>query len=114
MNQLPRLADFSSGAVAHKGIETLIEAWRRVDPALRTRACLLFVGGDTHSEPRTRSLVEEASHENIGVKTLGWQDNMEACYSGMDMLVLPSWSNVASAPETGSDQDLAQAAICSW
>ncbi len=77
--------------LAEKGIETLIDAWQQLDAAARDQACLLLVGGTTHSEPKMRSIVEEALRDNIGVKTLGWVEDMAACYNGMDMLVLPSW-----------------------
>ncbi len=82
---------FVGRLVMHKGVETLIDAWRHLGATVRDRACLLLVGGNAYSEARVRSIVEDALHENIGVKTLGWVEDMVACYSGMDLLVLPSW-----------------------
>lgn len=77
--------------VAHKGIEALIDAWRLLDVAVRDRCCLLLVGGNAHSESRILAIVNDALRDNIGVKTIGWIEDMVGCYSGMDMLVMPSW-----------------------
>lgn len=82
---------FVGRLVAHKGIATLINAWRRLEPAVRARASLILAGGDAWSEPDIRGLVEDAIREDIGVKSLGWVEDMVACYRGMDLLVLPSW-----------------------
>ena len=82
---------FVGRLVAHKGIETLIDAWRQLGPAVRSRACLILAGGQAYSEPKMGAIVEAALSEDIGVKAVGWVDDMVGCYSGMDLLVLPSW-----------------------
>lgn len=82
---------FVGRLVAHKGIETLVNAWRQLEPAVQERACLVLLGGTAHSEPRMREIVRQAECEDIGLKTVGWVDDMVTSYSGMDLLVLPSW-----------------------
>ena len=82
---------FVGRLVPHKGIETLIGAWRQLDPAVRGRACLVLAGGEAYSEPKMRAIVEEAARDGIGVKTVGWVDDMVSCYNALDLLVLPSW-----------------------
>jgi glycosyltransferase involved in cell wall biosynthesis len=82
---------FVGRLVPHKGIETLIDAWRQLGPAVHRRACLVLAGGTVYSEPRMREIVEHAVNDGIGIMTVGWVEDMVACYGGMDLLVLPSW-----------------------
>ena len=97
---------FVGRLLAEKGIETLIEAWRRLDPTVREHARLLMFGGNLRSEPSMRRMVENAICENIGVQSLGWVEDMPECYAAMDVLVLPSWRegfpySVIEAQSTG-------------
>lgn len=77
--------------LVEKGIEALIEAWRSLDPAVRSHACLVLVGGNVLSEPAMQRLVDGAAKETMSVKSIDWTENLTSCYSAMDVLVLPSW-----------------------
>ena len=77
--------------VAHKGVDTAIDAWRRLDPEVRRRSRLFLIGGYTHADPYLRRLVEEAEAEGINLKFVGWFEDMVKAYAGIDILILPSW-----------------------
>ncbi len=77
--------------VAHKGVDTAIDAWRLLDPEVRQRARLFMIGGYTHAEPYFRQLVEEAEAEDINLKFVGWFEDIVQAYGGIDILILPSW-----------------------
>jgi len=80
---------FVGRIVPHKGIATLLEAWRRLDAKHRERATLVLVG--SRGSPDMTALVDAAVAEDLGVKHVGWTDDMVGAYSAMDLLVLPSW-----------------------
>lgn len=82
---------FVGRLLAEKGIATLLEAWRLLDPTVRERARLLMFGGSIRGEPEMQAMVESAVSENMGVQTMGWIEHMADCYAAMDLLVLPSW-----------------------
>jgi len=80
---------FVGRIVPHKGIATLLAAWRRLDPEHRERAALVLVG--SQGSPDMMALVDAAVADGLGVKHVGWTDDMVGAYSAMDLLVLPSW-----------------------
>jgi glycosyltransferase involved in cell wall biosynthesis len=80
---------FVGRIVPHKGIVTLIAAWRCLEPAVRERAQLALFG--VYRDESMRELVEDSLAGGIHVAWYGWQEDMPAVYSGLDLLVLPSW-----------------------
>jgi glycosyltransferase involved in cell wall biosynthesis len=80
---------FVGRIVPHKGIKTLIEAWRMLDQSTRQRACLVMAGGMADED--LQQLVEHAQREMPEVKFVGWVQDMASFYAGLDVLVLPSW-----------------------
>lgn len=80
---------FVGRIVPHKGVATLLEAWRKLDPATRQRACLVMLGGFGH--PGLERMVAAAEAEDIGLRNIGWCEDMVSAYEAMDLLVLPSW-----------------------
>lgn len=84
------LVGFVSRIVPHKGIETILEAWRLLIPDIRSRAYLCFFGAYGH--PRMQVLVERAvSDPSLHVKYMGFSDDLPTWYSTMTLLVQPSW-----------------------
>ena len=77
--------------ILHKGVATLMEAWRSLDDEVRAGAKLLLFGGAVRGEEATQKIVDAAVADDIGVKDIGWIEDMVSAYSGMDILVLPSW-----------------------
>jgi len=80
---------FVGRIVPHKGIATLLAAWRHLDAKHRERATLVLVGSQGSSD--MTALVDAAVADDLGVKHVGWTDDMVGAYSAMDLLVLPSW-----------------------
>lgn len=80
---------FVGRIVPHKGIETILQAWRLLPPEILANAYLCIFGG--LGEPRMYALVEDAAAQNLHVKYLGFSNEMPAWYSTMSMLVQPSW-----------------------
>jgi glycosyltransferase involved in cell wall biosynthesis len=80
---------FVGRIVPHKGIATLLEAWRRAPADVREAATLVLIGG--LGDAALTEQVKAAERENIGVRYFGWTDDPIACYAGFDLLVLPSW-----------------------
>jgi glycosyltransferase involved in cell wall biosynthesis len=85
-----RICGFVGRIVAHKGIETILEAWRLLPPDILANAYLCIFGG--LGEPRMYALVEEAAAQpRLHIKYLGFSHELPAWYSTMTLLVQPSW-----------------------
>jgi len=84
------LVGFVGRIVPHKGIKTVLEAWRLLLPDIRSRAYLCFFGAPEHT--RMQDLVEQAASEpDLHVKYMGHSSDMPAWYSTMTLLIQPSW-----------------------
>lgn len=86
------LVGFVGRIIPHKGVETILEAWRLLPPDIRAQAYLCFFGAFEPHHQRMRTLVEQAvSDPELHVKYMGFTDDMPAWYSTMALLVQPSW-----------------------
>jgi glycosyltransferase involved in cell wall biosynthesis len=84
------LCGFVGRIVPHKGIETILAAWRLLPPEILANAYLCIFGG--LGVPRMYALVEAAAAQaNLHVKYMGFSHEMPAWYSNMTLLVQPSW-----------------------
>ena len=84
------LCGFVGRIVPHKGIETILAAWRLLPAEIIANAYLCIFGG--LGEPRMYSLVEAAAAQpRLHVKYMGFSNEMPAWYSSMALLVQPSW-----------------------
>jgi glycosyltransferase involved in cell wall biosynthesis len=84
------LVGFVGRIVPHKGIETILEAWRLLPADIRSRAYLCIFGAPEH--PRMQDLVEQAASEpGLHVKYMGFSNDLPGWYSTMTVLAQPSW-----------------------
>jgi glycosyltransferase involved in cell wall biosynthesis len=84
------LCGFVGRIVPHKGIETILQAWRLLPPEILANAYLCIFGG--LGAPRMVALVEEAAAQpDLHVKYMGFSSELPAWYSTMTLLVQPSW-----------------------
>lgn len=80
---------FVGRIVPHKGIATLLEAWRDLPADARQTATLVIIGG--RGDDTLTDQVRKAELDGTGVRYFGWTDDIVSCYAGIDVLVLPSW-----------------------
>lgn len=81
---------FVARIVPHKGIETLLEAWRILPSDIRSKSYLCIFG--VYGHPKLKALVEQAiSEPDLHVKYIGFTDDISAWYSTMTLLAQPSW-----------------------
>jgi glycosyltransferase involved in cell wall biosynthesis len=86
------LVGFVGRIIPHKGVETILEAWRLLPQDIRSRAYLCFFGAFEPHHQRMNALVEQAvSDPELHTKYMGFSDDMPAWYSTMTLLVQPSW-----------------------
>jgi len=84
------IVGFVARIVPHKGIETILDAWRLLPGSIRQRAYLCIFGSFGH--PRMQRLVEQAvAVSDLHVRYMGFTTDMPAWYSAMTVLVQPSW-----------------------
>jgi len=81
---------FVGRIVPHKGIETILQAWRLLPPELRANAYLCIFG--SLGTRRMYALVNAAaSQPELHVKYLKFSNELPAWYSTMALLAQPSW-----------------------
>jgi len=85
-----RLCGFVGRIVPHKGVETILEAWRLLPPAIRANAYLCMFGA-LGTRPMYALVEEAASQPDLHVKYMGFSRELPAWYSTMALLVQPSW-----------------------
>jgi glycosyltransferase involved in cell wall biosynthesis len=86
------LVGFVARIIPHKGVETILEAWRLLPADIRSRAYLCFFGAFESHHQQMKALVEQAvSEPGLHVKYMGFSDDMPGWYSTMTLLVQPSW-----------------------
>jgi len=84
------LVGYVGRIVPHKGIETILQAWRLLNSEIRSNAYLCIFGTLDHR--RMQTLVEQAvSDPDLHVKYMGFCHDMPAWYSVMTLLAQPSW-----------------------
>lgn len=84
-----RYVAFVGRIVSHKGIDTLIDAWRAVSKQTKSTHSLLIAGANDKNDlfDRLSALVDE----DKSVHYLGRIDNISGLYGLLDLLILPSW-----------------------
>lgn len=84
------LCGFVGRIVPHKGIETILDAWRLLPTELRANAYLCIFGA--LGTPRMEALVRDAAAQpTLHIKYMGYSEELPAWYSTMSLLVQPSW-----------------------
>jgi glycosyltransferase involved in cell wall biosynthesis len=85
-----RIVGFVARIVPHKGIETIIEAWKKLPKNIRDKCYLCLFGSFDHKGMQL--LVERAvADEQLHIKYMGFTNDLPEWYSTMDLLVQPSW-----------------------
>jgi glycosyltransferase involved in cell wall biosynthesis len=80
---------FVGRIVAHKGIDTLIQAWNLIGEKTRQQTTLLIAGANAGDALFSR--LDDLVQSDSSVRYLGRIDNVVGLYGLADLLVLPSW-----------------------
>jgi glycosyltransferase involved in cell wall biosynthesis len=80
---------FVGRLVAEKGLSELLEAFRRLR-ARHPDVALVLVGDVDHAKPDALRPAALEAVRTDGTFVVGWQDPIEPCYLGFDVLALPS------------------------
>lgn len=84
------LVGFVARIVPHKGVETILQAWRKLPEDVIKRAWLCFFG--SYGDEKMKQLLLQAVEEKgLHVKYMGFCEDLPAWYATMDLLVQPSW-----------------------
>lgn len=85
-----RLVGFVGRIVAHKGVQTILEAWRLLPVEIRSKSYLCMFGG--LGQRKMQALVEHAASDpEMHIKYMGVSSELPGWYSTMTLLVQPSW-----------------------
>lgn len=93
-----RLLNIPDGAVAigfigrqvpHKGLLTLLDAWRHLKESTHQHAVLVIVGGMPTAA--IAEALDAAASEDPSIIIAGTRSNMPSVYAALDAVVLPSW-----------------------
>lgn len=80
---------FVGRQVPHKGLPTVLEAWRALSEEDRHRAVLVIVGGMPTAA--VAEAIDQSASEDPSVIVAGFRADMPMVYSALDMVTLPSW-----------------------
>jgi glycosyltransferase involved in cell wall biosynthesis len=76
--------------VPHKGVETILEAWRLLAPEVRATAYLCMFGA-LGTQPMYALIEKAASQPDLHVRYMGFSRDLPGWYSTMALLIQPSW-----------------------
>ena len=82
------LAGFVGRIVPHKGIDTLIQGWRKLPSDTKQTSALVIAGANNSDDLYGR--LRKACHSEENIFYLGRRDNVEELYQLFDILILPS------------------------
>jgi glycosyltransferase involved in cell wall biosynthesis len=80
---------FVGRQVPHKGLLTVLEAWRALEDEVRQRAVLVIVGGMPTAT--IAEAIDSAASEDPSIIVAGTRSDMPNVYAALDVVVLPSW-----------------------
>lgn len=84
-----KVVGFVGRIVAHKGIDTLLDAWSQLPTATARQRVLLICGKHDNDALYNRLISATRQHSNI--RYVGRQDDIASIYPLLDVLTLPSW-----------------------
>jgi glycosyltransferase involved in cell wall biosynthesis len=84
------LCGFVGRIVPHKGVETILEAWKLLPSEIRARAYLCMFGA-LGTRPMYALVERAVAQPDLHIRYMGFSEDLPAWYSTMTLLVQPSW-----------------------
>jgi glycosyltransferase involved in cell wall biosynthesis len=84
------LCGFVGRIVPHKGVETILEAWKLLPPDIRARAYLCMFGA-LGTRPMYVLVERAVAQPDLHIRYMGFCEDLPAWYSIMTLLIQPSW-----------------------